>query len=125
MMPWKLLADPSGYIFTGFSATARCWGRLAASSSPIIMCIAGAGTGPGGALSKRRRIPSHGRLQLAGLAALVIAILPNLPGFLVTIHAVPKENVAPIFMTIYSYAWFVGFAVAFVVYLLARYARKN
>jgi NCS1 family nucleobase:cation symporter-1 len=59
------------------------------------------------------------------LAALVIAIAPNLPGFLVTIHAVPKENVAPVFLAIYSYAWFVGFAVAFVVYLTPRLLQKN
>jgi cytosine/uracil/thiamine/allantoin permease len=35
-------------------------------------------------------------------------------------NVLKKESVAPIFMTVYSYAWFVGFAVAFVAYLAAR-----
>jgi NCS1 family nucleobase:cation symporter-1 len=57
---------------------------------------------------------------LAALAALAMAILPNLPGFLVAIHALRQENIAPWLMPVYSYAWFVGFAAAFVVYLAAR-----
>jgi NCS1 family nucleobase:cation symporter-1 len=54
------------------------------------------------------------------LLALTVAVLPNLPGFLVTIKLVPKDNVAPFFISLYNYAWFVGFFVAFAVYLLAR-----
>jgi len=62
---------------------------------------------------------------LAGLTAWVVAIPPNMRDHPGTIRAWPKEYVAPIFLTIYSYAWFVGFAVAFVVYLLARSLKKN
>jgi NCS1 family nucleobase:cation symporter-1 len=125
MMPWKLLADPSGYIFTwlvGYSALLGPIGGILIADYYVyrkreLNLVA---------LYQRDGAYRHtGGFSVTGLAALVIAILPNLPGFLVTIHAWPKENVAPIFMTIYSYAWFVGFAVAFVVYLLARYMRKN
>jgi len=122
---WKLLADPSGYIFTwlvGYSALLGPIGGILIADYYVyrkreLNLVA---------LYQRDGAYRHtGGFSVTGLAALVIAILPNLPGFLVTIHAWPKENVAPIFMTIYSYAWFVGFAVAFVVYLLARYMRKN
>jgi hypothetical protein len=44
---------------------------------------------------------------------------------LVTIRAWPKENVALIFLTKYSYAWFVGLAAVFLVYRLARSLKKN
>jgi NCS1 family nucleobase:cation symporter-1 len=125
MMPWKLLADPSGYIFTwllGYSALLGPIGGILIADYYVyrrrqldLMAL----YQPGGAYRHT------GGFSLTGLAALVIAILPNLPGFLVTIHAWPKENVAPIFMTIYSYAWFVGFAVAFAAYLLARYLKKS
>ena len=54
------------------------------------------------------------------LIALVLSILPNLPGFLVTIKAVPHGTVGPIFVSVYRYAWFVGFALAFLLYLLLR-----
>jgi NCS1 family nucleobase:cation symporter-1 len=125
MMPWKLLADPSGYIFTwllGYSALLGPIGGILIADYYVYRKR----TLDLMALYQRDGAYRHtGGFSLTGLAALVIAILPNLPGFLVTIHAWPKENVAPIFMTIYSYAWFVGFAVAFAVYLLARYAKKN
>jgi nucleobase:cation symporter-1, NCS1 family len=125
MMPWKLLANPSIYIFDwlgGYSALLGPIGGILIADYYVyrrreldLVAL----YQPNGAYRHT------GGFSLTGLAALVIAILPNLPGFLVTIHALPKENVAPIFMTIYSYAWFVGFAVAFVVYLLARYLKKN
>ena len=125
MMPWKLLADPSGYVFTwllGYSALLGPIGGILIADYYVY---------------RRRELDlmalyerdgpyrQTNGFSLPGLAALVLAILPNLPGFLVTIHELPKENVAPIFMTIYSYAWFVGFAVAFALYLLARYLEKQ
>jgi NCS1 family nucleobase:cation symporter-1 len=58
--------------------------------------------------------------SIAALLALTVAVLPNLPGFLATVGVVPKESVAPLFMSFYNYAWFVGFFVAFIVYLAAR-----
>jgi cytosine/uracil/thiamine/allantoin permease len=61
-----------------------------------------------------------GGWSILGLGALALAILPSLPGFLVTIKVLKNEDVAPIFMTVYNYAWFVGFAVAFTAYLAGR-----
>ena len=40
--------------------------------------------------------------------------------FLATIKVVPQSSVAPAFLSIYRYAWFVGFALAFIFYLLLR-----
>jgi NCS1 family nucleobase:cation symporter-1 len=54
------------------------------------------------------------------IAALVLAVLPNIPGFLATVKAIPQSSVVPIFLSIYRYAWFVGFALAFTFYLLLR-----
>jgi NCS1 family nucleobase:cation symporter-1 len=47
--------------------------------------------------------------------AFVIAVLPNLPGFLSAAGLV--ESVPAIFSTIYNYAWFVGVVLGAVVYL--------
>ncbi len=40
--------------------------------------------------------------------------------FLATIKVVSRSSVAPAFLSIYRYAWFVGFALAFIFYLLLR-----
>jgi NCS1 family nucleobase:cation symporter-1 len=125
MMPWKLLANPSIYIFDwlgGYSALLGPIGGILIADYYVyrhreLDLVA--------LYQAEGKYRHTGGFSLTGLAALVVAILPNLPGFLVTIHAWPKESVAPIFMSIYSYAWFVGFAVAFVVYLLPRFLQKQ
>ena len=50
------------------------------------------------------------------MIALIIGVIPNIPGFL---HAAGIVSSVPsIFDTLYAYAWFVGLFVASVVYLL-------
>jgi NCS1 family nucleobase:cation symporter-1 len=120
MRPWKLLADPSGYIFTwllGYSALlGPIGGVLIADYFVYRRCK----------LDLAALYQSDGEYRftrgwsIAGLGALGLGILPSLPGFLATIGVLKKENVAPIFMSVYSYAWFAGFGVAFVAYLAAR-----
>ncbi|MEG1055711.1 MAG: cytosine permease, partial [Janthinobacterium sp.] len=52
----------------------------------------------------------------AALIAFVIAVLPNIPGFLNAAFPTAFPGVADGFKTIYTYAWFVGVAIAAVVY---------
>ncbi len=52
----------------------------------------------------------------AGIWALIIGILPNIPGFLQGVGLV--DSVPAFFATIYTYAWFVGLFVAAVVYII-------
>ena len=54
----------------------------------------------------------------AAIIALLLGILPNVPGFLVTTHILQKGAVPEIIAHLYNYAWFVGFAVSFFLYLL-------
>nr|MDQ6913348.1 nitrate reductase [Verrucomicrobiota bacterium] len=54
------------------------------------------------------------------LVSLGIAILPNLPGFLVTVKLVDAASVPQFFVTLYSYAWFGGFGIAFCLYIALR-----
>jgi hypothetical protein len=43
------------------------------------------------------------------LASLILSVLPNPPGFLVTITALPAARVASLVVSLYHYAWFAGF----------------
>jgi NCS1 family nucleobase:cation symporter-1 len=120
MMPWKLVADPSGYIFTwlvGYSALLGPIGGIMIADYYIL---------------RRRQLHLAGLYRtdseyrytngfsLIAIFALVVAVLPNLPGFLVTVKFVEPASVPPFFVRLYDYAWFVGFAIAFVVYLALR-----
>ena len=121
MMPWKLLADPSGYIFTwlvGYSALLGPIGGIMIADYFVY---------------RRRRLHVHnlyladgeyhysGGFSWVAIAALLAGALPSLPGFLVNVNAIDATHVAPLFLSLYSYAWFVGFGVAFVVYLVLRH----
>jgi NCS1 family nucleobase:cation symporter-1 len=52
----------------------------------------------------------------AGVAALIIGILPNIPGFLAGVGL--SSGASPFFATLYTYAWFVGLFVAGAAYLI-------
>ncbi len=60
------------------------------------------------------------------IIALLLGILPNIPGFLVTIKVLSKDAMPYWVSHLYNYAWFVGFIVSGVIYfLLMRSQRKN
>ncbi len=120
MFPWKLYADPNGYIFTwliGYSALLGPIGGIMIADyfvfrkrRLVVMELykpAGEYAGTKG-------------FSLIGLGSLAVAVLPNVPGFLVQVKALDRVQVAPLFLAIYNYAWFVGFAVAFILYLALR-----
>ena len=56
--------------------------------------------------------------SMAALAAFILAVLPNLPGFLVQTGVISGAH--PLLTAIYQQAWFVGFGLAFALYLLFR-----
>ena len=120
MMPWKLVADPSGYIFTwlvGYSALLGPIGGIMIADYYVW---------------RRRQLHVAGLYRtdseyrytngfsLIAIFALIVAVLPNLPGFLVMVKLVDPASVPAFFVRLYDYAWFVGFAIAFVVYLTLR-----
>jgi NCS1 family nucleobase:cation symporter-1 len=120
MMPWKLVADPSGYIFTwlvGYSALLGPIGGIMIADYFVW---------------RRRQLDvedlyrADGRyrfsngVNIVAMISLLVAILPNLPGFLVNVKLLDAANTPRFFVALYDYAWFVGFAIAFVVYLALR-----
>jgi NCS1 family nucleobase:cation symporter-1 len=50
------------------------------------------------------------------LWALILGILPNVPGFLITIKLIPADSVPEWIGHLYNYAWFVGFLVSGFIY---------
>jgi NCS1 family nucleobase:cation symporter-1 len=49
------------------------------------------------------------------LIALILGILPNIPGFLAQVSPL---NVPAFFVNLYSYAWFIGFILSGLIYLI-------
>jgi NCS1 family nucleobase:cation symporter-1 len=120
MMPWKLLADPSGYIFTwlvGYSALLGPIGGIMIAD--YFVCRKTKLNVPALYSPTGDYRYSNG-VSWVAVIALLAGALPSLPGFLATIHVIDSAHIAPAFLTLYNYAWFVGFGLAFVVYLVSR-----
>jgi NCS1 family nucleobase:cation symporter-1 len=52
-------------------------------------------------------------------------VLPSLPGFLVKVNRLSAASVPPLLVSLFDYAWFIGFALAFVIYLLLAPLEKR
>ena len=118
IFPWKLVADPSGYIFTWLVGYSSLLGPIGGIMIVDYFFI------------RRQQLQVTELYQLQGtytyqkgfnhaaLIALLLGILPNVPGFLTTIKLIDKNAVWPWLDGLYSYAWFVGFFVSGTSYRL-------
>ncbi|MGI8581413.1 MAG: NCS1 family nucleobase:cation symporter-1 [Chitinophagaceae bacterium] len=59
------------------------------------------------------------------ITALLLGIIPNIPGFLVTIKVMSQDAVPQWVSHLYNYAWFVGFFVSGVSYILMMQSYKK
>jgi NCS1 family nucleobase:cation symporter-1 len=119
MMPWRLYADAAAYIFTwllGYSSLMGALGGILIADYWVL---------------RRQRLVAEDLFREQGaytyrggtnpraVAALVLAVLPVLPGF-VRAASTPGGIVADpnLFDHLYAYAWFVTFGLSFLLYLL-------
>ncbi len=120
IMPWKLVADPTGYIFTwlvGYSALLGPIGGILIADYFVLRRTrldVAALYDPAGPCTYTRGY------SLAALAALILAVLPNIPGFLAQVKWIDPARVPTWLIDLYGFAWFIGFGLAFVLYLLFR-----
>jgi NCS1 family nucleobase:cation symporter-1 len=120
MMPWKLMADPSGYIFTWLIGYSALLGPIAGIMIADYFVYRKKRLDVAALYDRDGEYRYHGGISWVALGALLVGVAPSLPGFLATVKLTDAAHVAPLFLSLYNYAWFVGFAVAFVVYLALR-----
>jgi NCS1 family nucleobase:cation symporter-1 len=112
IFPWKLVADPAGYIFTwlvGYSSLLGPVGGILIIDYYFIRRQQLSVTD----LYDPRGIYRYTTgVNRKAVISLLIGILPNVPGFLVNIGAANANSWPAFIVGLYSYAWFVGFALA-------------
>ncbi len=119
MMPWRLYADAAAYIFTwliGYSSLMGAIGGVLIADYWVLR---------GRQLSLRDLFDPKGAYAYSNgvnwraVAALVLAVLPVLPGFLRAASTPGGQIASPnLFDRLYTYAWFITFALSFLLYLL-------
>ena len=112
MMPWKLLADPSGYIFTwliGYSAL------LGPVIGIILVDYYLVRKTELNITDLYRSDGQYAGINGRAVLALALGVLPNIPGFLVQTGVM---NGSGLVVELYNYAWFTGLAFASIAYWL-------
>ncbi len=119
MLPWRLYNDAAAYIFTWLIG----YGALLGPVAGIMIAdyfVVRRGVLVVDDLYRRGGAYEYVRgVNWIAVAALVLGVLPNLPGFLA---AISGGTTTPLFTTLYNWAWFSGFEVSVVVYVVSMRA---
>lgn len=125
MMPWKLIADPTGYIFTWLIGYSALLGPIAGILLVDYFIVRWTVLDLE-ALYQRTGAYSYTRgYNPKAIAALILGILPNIPGFLVQIKVCNLDSVFGFFVPFYHYAWFIGLFISGIIYGILMLAQKR
>ncbi len=119
MMPWKLLADPGGYIFTwliGYSAL------LGPVIGIILVDYYLVRRTELDVVELYRHDGRYAGINARAVIALLLGVAPNLPGFLAQIGVIDSGG---FIVNLYNYAWFIGLGIAGPAYWLLMRKREN
>jgi len=125
MCPWKLYADPNGYIFTWLIGYSGLLGPIAGIMIVDYFFVRKQSLDVPQLYEPKGKYSYGGGFNPVAIGALVAGILPSIPGFLVQIKVLtpaPGSFVADYLAPAYSYAWFVGFAVSGAIYFFGMQA---
>jgi NCS1 family nucleobase:cation symporter-1 len=118
IFPWKLIADPNGYIFTWLIAYSSLLGPVGGIMIADYYFIRKQQLYVAELYDHKGRYGFSNGFNAAAILALLIGIIPNIPGFLVQVKLVSNDAFAGWIADLYHYAWFVGFFVSGIVYIL-------
>lgn len=122
IQPWRLVADPTGYIFRWLVAYSALLGAVGGVLIADYYLL------------RRTRLDMHGLYHRDGrywytrgfnvqaLLATAAGVIPCVPGFLA---AVNLAEVAQVWTDLYHYAWFLSFGIAFATYWLLMRGRAR
>lgn len=115
IQPWKLVSDPTGYIFKWLVAYSSLLGSIGGILIADYFLIRKTELDLEGLYRKEGPYWYGGGFNPKAVIALVLGIVPCIPGFLGTIGML---KVAPVWIQMYNYAWFISFGISFALYAI-------
>ena len=116
IFPWKLLESAGGYLFVWLVGYSALLGPIAGVLLADYFLLRRCQLNVDALFMHNSQYGNNSGWNPAGIIALLLGIVPSLPGFL---HAAGMiDEVPAIFDTLYGYAWFVGVFTAAAIYLL-------
>lgn len=123
IFPWKLIADPTGYIFTWLVGYSSLLGPVGGIMIVDYYFIRKQTLEVEDLYNTQGMYAFSNGFNFKAIIALLIGIAPNVPGFFTTIKVFPADLFPNWLIGLYSYAWFVGFTLSGLVYWLLM--KKN
>jgi NCS1 family nucleobase:cation symporter-1 len=126
MMPWKLYSDAAAYIFTWLLGYSSLMGALGGILIADYWVLRRQQLAVNDLFREQGRYTYRNGVNPRAIVALVLSVLPVVPGFIRAV-SVPGGTVKDpnFFDHLYSYAWFITFALSFVLYLLLMRGRPT
>ena len=125
IFPWKLIADPNGYIFTWLIAYSSLLGPIGGILIADYYFIRKQILKVDELYSHKGQYCFSNGFNKYAIVALLLGILPNVPGFLLQIKLISSSTFPGWISNLYNYAWFVGFFVSGIVYMLLMRSSKT
>lgn len=125
MQPWKLVADPTGYIFAWLVAYSALLGSVGGILIADYFVVRRTRLDLPGLYRKDGPYWYAGGFNPSALVALVLGIAPCVPGFLATVSSGWKNAIPAVWVSLYHYAWFISFAISFAAYLVLTALRGS
>jgi NCS1 family nucleobase:cation symporter-1 len=123
MFPWKLLESAGAYIFTWLIGYSALLGPVAGILIADYYLLRRTELSVDELFQTSGRYAYRNGWNGRALLALALGVAPNVPGFLQA--AGLGIDVAPLWSSLYTYAWFVGLAVSGTSYSLMMWGRVD
>lgn len=124
MMPWKILESTEGYIFTWLIGYSALLGPIAGILIADYYFIRKTKIDVASLYSMQGPYAYKAGWNWLAVAAFLIGVLPNLPGFLNAAFPNTFPMISAALKVIYTYAWFVGLALSALSYLILMKLRQ-
>ncbi len=122
MMPWKVLETTQGYIFTWLIGYSALLGPVAGILIVDYYLIRRTELKVADLYEANGCYTYRAGWNWVAISAFVLGVLPNIPGFLNAAFPQTFPDVGDFFKTIYTYAWFVGVAIAALIYRVGMHS---
>ncbi|MFN2440275.1 MAG: NCS1 family nucleobase:cation symporter-1 [Chitinophagaceae bacterium] len=117
IFPWKLVADPNGYIFTWLIAYSSLLGPVGGIMIADYYFIRKQQLFTGDLYNTKGAYTFNNGFNNRAIISLLLGIIPNIPGFLLQIKVISPTAFPSWISDLYHYAWFVGFFVSGISYM--------
>ncbi|MBL8510427.1 MAG: NCS1 family nucleobase:cation symporter-1 [Betaproteobacteria bacterium] len=125
MMPWKVLESTQGYIFTWLIGYSALLGPVAGILIVDYYLIRRTALDVDDLYRTDGRYAYQSGWNKVAIAAFVLGVAPNVPGFLNAAFPQAFPDVGAFFKAVYTYAWFVGVAIAALIYRIGMKGKET